>query len=116
MYDQSAILKSMRAIAIEGGVGPARALKLASIKTPMPKAGEVLTASVNYPDIMQREGRHPLPPGTPETIGLEISGIVAVVGADVRGFRVSDPVCALLLGSGYPQLFSAPKANTGIAN
>jgi NADPH:quinone reductase len=47
---------------------------MASIKTPMPKAGEVLTAGVNYPDIMQREGRHPLPPGTPETIGLEISG------------------------------------------
>jgi NADPH2:quinone reductase len=49
----------MRAIAIEGGVGPPRALKLASIKTPTPKSGEVLirvaAAGVNYPDIIQRE-------------------------------------------------------------
>ena len=63
----------MRAIAIEGGVGPPRALKLASIKTPTPKSGEVLiriaAAGVNYPDIMQREGPFPLPPGTPETLG-----------------------------------------------
>jgi len=55
----------MRAIAIEGGVGPPRALKLAS--------GEVLirvaAAGVNYPDIIQREGPFPLPPGTPETLG-----------------------------------------------
>jgi NADPH:quinone reductase len=59
--------------AIEGGVGPPRALKLASIKTPTPKSGEVLirvaAAGVNYPDIKQREGPFPLPPGTPETFG-----------------------------------------------
>jgi NADPH:quinone reductase-like Zn-dependent oxidoreductase len=93
MSQQSAIPKSMRAIAIDGGVGPARALKLASMKTPMPNAGEVLirvaAAGVNNPDIMQREGRYPLPPGTPETLGLEISGTVAVVGAGVRRFRAT---------------------------
>src|ERR1700716_4330269 len=69
---QSVISQNMRAIAIEGGVGPPRALKLASIKTPTPKSGEVLirvaAAGVNYPDIMQREGPFPLPPGTPETL------------------------------------------------
>ncbi len=107
MSQPSAIPKSMSAIAIEGGVGPARALKLVSIKTPTPKSGEVLirvaAAGNNYPDIFQREGRYPLPPGTPATLGLEISGTVAVVGADVQRFRVGDPVCALLLGGGYAE-------------
>src|SRR3979409_917366 len=78
----------MRAIAIEGGVGPPRALKLASIKTPTPKSGEVLirvaAAGVNYPDIIQREGPFPLPPGTPETLGPGyFEGAVGGVGADV---------------------------------
>ena len=63
----------MRAIAIEGGVRPPRALKLASTKTPTPKSGEVLirvaAAVVNYPDIMQRKEPFPLPPRTPETLG-----------------------------------------------
>ncbi len=107
MSQPSAIPKSMSAIAIEGGVGPARALKLVSIKTPTPRSGEVLirvaAAGNNYPDIFQREGRYPLPPGTPATLGLEISGTVAVVGADVQRFRVGDPVCALLLGGGYAE-------------
>jgi len=107
MSQPSAIPKSMSAIAIEGGVGPARALKLVSIKTPTPKSGEVLirvaAAGNNYPDIFQREGRYPLPPGTPATLGLEISGTVAVVGADMQRFRVGDPVCALLLGGGYAE-------------
>jgi hypothetical protein len=61
MSQQSAVPKNMRAIAIEGGVGPARALILASIKTPTPKSGEVLirvaAAGVNYPDIIQYSGR-----------------------------------------------------------
>jgi NADPH:quinone reductase-like Zn-dependent oxidoreductase len=61
------------AIAIEGGVRPPRALKLASTKTPTPKSGEVLirvaAAGVNYPDIIQREGPFPPPPATPETLG-----------------------------------------------
>jgi NADPH2:quinone reductase len=107
MSQQAAIPKSMRAIAIEGGVGPARSLKLSSIETPTPKSSEVLirvaAAGVNYPDIIQREGRYPLPPGTPETLGLEISGTVASVGADVQRFRVGDQVCALLLGGGYAE-------------
>src|SRR5260370_40895516 len=105
MSQPSAIPKSMRGIASEGGVGPARALKLVSIKTPRPKSGEVLirvaAAGNNYPDILQREGRYPLPPGTPATLGLEISGTVAVVGADVQRFQAGDKVCALLLGGGY---------------
>ncbi|MGC1295980.1 MAG: alcohol dehydrogenase catalytic domain-containing protein, partial [Alloacidobacterium sp.] len=85
-------------------VGPARALILTSIKTPTPKSGEVLIrvagAGVNYPDILQREGRYPLPPGTPETLGLEISGTVAVVGADVQCFQAGDKVCRCWLAAG----------------
>ena len=73
----------MRAIAIEGGVGPPRALKLASIKTPTPKSGEVLirvaAAGVNYPDIIQLEG-----PWDARDIGAwRFWGTVAGVGADV---------------------------------
>src|SRR5258708_20907087 len=114
MSQPSAIPKSMSAIAIEGGVGPARALKLVSIKTPTPKSGEVLirvaATGNNYPDILQREGRYPLPPGTPATLGLEISGTVAVVRADMQRFRVGDPVCALLLG-GWHGEYAAVEAH-----
>ena len=86
MSQQSVIPLNMRAI--EGGVGPPRALKLASIKTPTLKSGEVLirvaAAGVNYPDIIQREGPFPQPPVTPETLGPgDFGGTVAGVGADV---------------------------------
>ena len=74
--------------AIEGGVGPPRALKLASIKTPTPKSSEVLiraaAAGVNYPDIMQREEPFPLPAWDARDIGAwRFLGTVAGVGADV---------------------------------
>ena len=78
----------MRAIAIEGGVGPPRALKLASIKTPTPKSGEVLirvaAAGVNYPDIIQREGTLSAAAWDARDIGAwRFWGTVAGVGADV---------------------------------
>jgi hypothetical protein len=97
---QSAVPKSMRAIAVEGGVGPARVLKLASTPKPCEILIRVAAAGVNYSDIVQREGNYPLPPGTPETQGLEISGTIVSVAADVQRIRVGDPVCAPLLGGG----------------
>lgn len=90
----------MRAIAVEGGVGPAQVLKLASAPQPCEILIRVAAAGVNYSDIVQREGNYPLPPGTPETQGLEISGTIVSVAADVQRIRVGDPVCALLLGGG----------------
>lgn len=84
----------------------------------MPGAGEVLievaAAGVNRPDLMQREGRYPPPPGTTDIPGLEVSGRIVGIGADApqsasgRTWKVGDEVCALLAGGGYAELAIAP--------
>ncbi|MNV01044.1 Phthiocerol synthesis polyketide synthase type I PpsC [compost metagenome] len=95
----------MRVIEIEGGQGPADALRLAERPLPNPAADEirirVRAAGVNRPDIVQREGRYPAPPGASDILGLEIAGEVDAVGQDVTRWRVGDRVCALLGGGGY---------------
>lgn len=95
---------SMTAIAIEGGKGPAEALHPAQIDRPEPKPGQVLiqvrAAGINRPDIIQRMGGYPPPPGSPDTMGLEVSGEVAVAGGR---WKVGDRVCALLGGGGYAE-------------
>jgi putative PIG3 family NAD(P)H quinone oxidoreductase len=94
----------MTAIAIEGGKGPAEALKPARIARPEPKEGQILirvhAAGINRPDIIQRMGFYPPPPGSPETMGLEVAGEV-VVGAG--RWKAGDKVCALLGGGGYAE-------------
>lgn len=99
-----AIPTTMQAIAIAGGKGPASALHLAEIATPQPKPGEILirvrAAGVNRPDLKQREGAYPPPPGAPQTLGLEVSGEVAIAGGN---WREGDTVCALLGGGGYAE-------------
>jgi putative PIG3 family NAD(P)H quinone oxidoreductase len=94
----------MDAVEIEGGKGPAEALRLARIAAPEPSEGQILirieAAGVNRPDIIQRLGFYPPPPGAPPTLGLEVAGEV------VRGagrWREGDRVCALLGGGGYAQ-------------
>jgi NADPH2:quinone reductase len=98
----------MQVIEIEGGRGPAAALRLAERPTPEPGPGEILirvrAAGVNRPDLLQREGLYPPPPGAPEILGLEVAGEVAGAGANVDGWRIGDPVCALLGGGGYAEL------------
>ena len=93
---------SMTAIAIEGGKGPAEALYAAQIDRPEPKPGQVLiqvrAAGINRPDIIQRMGGYPPPPGSPETMGLEVAGEIAVAAGR---WKVGDKVCALLGGGGY---------------
>ena len=73
----------------------------------MAGAGEILirvrAAGVNRPDVMQRQGLYPPPPGAPLTPGLEVAGEVAVVGAQVRRWAVGDRVCALVTGGGYAE-------------
>lgn len=64
---------------------------------------EVLAAGVNRADLLQRQGFYPPPPGASEILGLECSGRIAAVGADVTGWQVGDSVCALLEGGGYAQ-------------
>ena len=97
----------MMAVAIEGGRGPASALHPHTIPTPQPKAGEILiavkAAGVNRPDIFQRMGAYPPPPGAPDTLGLEVSGEVAAVGQGAMRWKVGDRVCALVGGGGYAQ-------------
>lgn len=85
--------------------GPDQPLTLAVVDRPTPKAGEVLirvaAAGVNRPDLMQRAGLYPPPPGAPETLGLEVSGVIESVGAGVTRWHEGDEVCALLAGGGY---------------
>ena len=80
----SSIPDTMIAAIVEGGKGPADALKAARVPTPKPGPGELLirmeAAGVNRPDIIQRMGLYPPPPGAPETLGLEVAGEVAAVG------------------------------------
>jgi NADPH:quinone reductase len=96
--------ETMTAIAIEGGKGPAEALKPVRIPRPEPKDGQILirvhAAGINRPDIIQRLGFYPPPPGSPETMGLEVAGDV-VVGAG--RWKAGDKVCALLGGGGYAE-------------
>ena len=80
--------------------------------TPVPAAGEVLikvaAAGVNRPDVLQRRGRYPPPPGASDIPGLEVAGTIDAVGAGVPGWRVGDEVCALVSGGGYAEYCVAP--------
>ena len=97
----------MTAIAIEGGKGPAEALKPVRMATPKPGPGQILikvgAAGVNRPDIAQRLGFYPPPPGAPETMGLEVAGEVVGVGEGAPRWREGDQVTALLGGGGYAE-------------
>jgi putative PIG3 family NAD(P)H quinone oxidoreductase len=80
--------------------------------TPSPAPGEVLikvaTAGVNRPDLMQRMGQYPPPPGITDIPGLEVAGTIEEVGANVREWSVGDRVCALVAGGGYAEYCVAP--------
>ena len=95
----------MKAIVIEDGKGPAEALKLGEIEDPRPGPGQILirveAAGVNRPDLIQRMGFYPPPPGAPPTLGLEVAGEV-LEGAG--RWKAGDKVCALLGGGGYAEL------------
>lgn len=96
--------ETMTAIAVEGGRGPAENLKAQTIARPEPGPGQILikveAAGVNRPDLAQRIGAYPPPPGAPDTLGLEVAGEV-VVGAG--RWKAGDKVCALLGGGGYAE-------------
>lgn len=63
---------------------------------------------MNYPDVLQRQGRYAVPPGASDLPGLEVAGTIAAVGADVRGLKVGDAVCALTPGGGYAEYCRTP--------
>jgi len=80
--------------------------------TPAPGPGEVLikvvAAGVNRPDLMQRRGRYPPPPGASDIPGLEVAGTVDRCGPDVGDWKPGDAVCALVAGGGYAEYCVAP--------
>jgi len=94
----------MTVVEIAAPGGPEQ-LKLAQRPVPVPKDGEVLVrvaaAGVNRPDVMQRQGRYPPPPGASDLPGLEVAGEIAALGPKVSGLAVGDAVTALLPGGGY---------------
>lgn len=103
----------MTYIRADGDGGP-EVLKPAKGPVSRPGEGEVLievaAAGVNRPDVMQRKGMYPPPPGASDILGLEVAGRVAALGAGVAGLEVGDPVCALLTGGGYAGYALAPAA------
>lgn len=102
----------MFAVTLDGFGGP-EVMKWRQVDDlPAPGPGEVavdvVAAGVNRADVMQRWGVYPPPPGASEILGLEVSGIVAEVGAGVQDWRPGDAVCALLPGGGYAERVNVP--------
>jgi NADPH:quinone reductase len=101
----------MAAVEIAQPGGP-EVLRPARRPRPRPGPGEVLiaveAAGVNRPDVLQRQGHYPPPPGASDIPGLEVAGGIAELGDGVREWSVGDRVCALLAGGGYAELALAP--------
>jgi putative PIG3 family NAD(P)H quinone oxidoreductase len=89
---------------------------LVPVERPTPTAGprevliKVVAAGVNRPDVLQRLGQYPVPPGASDIPGLEVAGVVEQAGAEVREWRPGDAVCALVAGGGYAEYCTAPAA------
>jgi putative PIG3 family NAD(P)H quinone oxidoreductase len=98
-----------------GQGGPPGAMKLAEGPRPALKPGEALIevqyAGVNRPDVLQRSGSYPPPPGASPVLGLEVAGRIVEAAPDVTQWKVGDTVCALTPGGGYAEYCAAPAAN-----
>ena len=95
--------------------GDADAMKAGSRPVPEPAPGEVLiaveAAGVNRPDVFQRAGSYPPPPGATDLLGLEVAGKIAALGEGVDTLLVGDHVCALTPGGGYAEYCITPAAH-----
>jgi NADPH2:quinone reductase len=104
----------MRAVVADGTGGP-EVLKVIRRPVPQPKEGEILVkvgvAGVNRPDVAQRQGGYPPPPGAPDILGLEIAGEVIAAGPGATRFAVGTPVTALVPGGGYADYAIAHESN-----
>jgi putative PIG3 family NAD(P)H quinone oxidoreductase len=102
----SALPARMTAIGIKTPGGP-EALVAEERPVPVPGPTEVLVrvraAGVNRPDVMQRKGQYPPPPGAPDIPGLEVAGDVVAVGGNVTRWKTGDKICALVSGGGYAE-------------
>jgi putative PIG3 family NAD(P)H quinone oxidoreductase len=109
-----ALPETMTVIAISEPGGP-KVLKPETRPVPRPQGGDILirvrAAGVNRPDVAQRSGAYPPPPGASDLPGLEVAGTVAAVGPDVRRWRVGDQVCALTPGGGYAEFCLTHESN-----
>ncbi len=98
-----------------GSEGTPESMRLAECAAPSPGPGEILVevhyAGVNRPDVAQRSGRYPPPPGASPILGLEVAGRVAALGAGVTEWRLDDQVTALAPGGGYAEYCLVPAGN-----
>ncbi|HEU4851213.1 MAG TPA: NAD(P)H-quinone oxidoreductase [Telluria sp.] len=103
----------MRAIEITQP-GPPDVLKPVDRPVPVPQPGEVLirvhAAGINRPDVLQRLGKYPVPPGASDLPGLEVAGEIVDGDVEGSGFAIGDKVCALVQGGGYAEYCTAPVA------
>lgn len=110
-----ALPQTMRAIEISEPGEPA-VLKPTERPVPVPADGEVLirvaAAGVNRPDVAQRKGLYPAPPGASDLPGLEVSGEIVATGPGVDGWAEGDRVCALVSGGGYAEYVAVPGSQT----
>lgn len=101
----------MKAVEISTPGGP-EVLVVTERPIPQPQGGEVLikvsAAGINRPDVFQRKGAYPAPPGASDIPGLEVAGEIVGGDASVGGFSVGDKVCALLAGGGYAEYCTVP--------
>ena len=101
----------MRAVTLPE-FGDESVLTLAEVPDPQPGSGEVVidvaAAGVNRADLLQRQGHYPPPKGESDIPGLEVSGTISAVGADVDGWSVGAEVCAVLAGGGYAEKVAVP--------
>ena len=102
----TALPATMTAIGIKAPGGP-EALAPEERPVPTPGEGEILVkvaaAGVNRPDVMQRQGNYPPPPGAPDIPGLEIAGEIVALGSNVKRWKLGDRVMALVIGGGYAE-------------
>ncbi len=102
---------TMRAILITAPGGP-EAMQIAQTPTPEPKPDEVLiralAAGINRPDVQQRKGLYPPPPGASPLLGLEAAGEIAALGTEVTQYKIGDRVTALCNGGAYAEFVTAP--------
>ncbi len=106
---------TMTAIAIQGAGGGPEVLQPETRPVPVPGPGEILikvaAAGVNRPDISQRQGRYPPPPGASDLPGLEVAGTVVSLGEGAKAYKIGDQVCALVHGGGYAEYCKAHESH-----
>ncbi|KAF8215182.1 quinone oxidoreductase [Mycena galopus ATCC 62051] len=105
----------MRAVLIENDAGEASNLYIGDVSTPVPDADQVLVKvrafGLNRMDIFQRQGNYPLPAGASTILGVEFSGMIIAVGADVTKWKIGDEVLGLTSGGAYAEYVLVAETN-----